>query len=123
VASLVIAGVIGYHVRQSQLQAPAASAQPSGTSTSTPQDSPLGELSSFRTITQDTLDLLNAGDQSGATTRIGDLEYEWDNAEARNEAERSSDVDRNRWLDTVLRELRAVSPNIANEKTVLCRNL
>ena len=126
VASLVIVGVIGYHVRQSALQVPAADATnivgaASSTSTSTPQQvSPLGDLSSFRTITQDTLDLLSAGNQSGATTRIGDLEYEWDNAQARLKSR-----DATAWtvidgkIDTVLRELRAVNPNANNEKTAL----
>ncbi len=119
-ALLLVAGIVGYHVRHSQLQAP-ASAQSSGTSTSTSQQvSPLGDLSSFRTITQDTLDLLNTGNQSGATTRIGDLEYEWDNAQAQLKPK-----DPAAWtlidgkIDTVLRELRAVNPNVANEKSAL----
>lgn len=126
VASLVIVGVIGYHVRQSALQVPTVDATntvgaANTTGTSTPQQaSHLGDLSSFRTITQDTLDLLNAGNQSGATTRIGDLEYEWDNAQARLKPR-----DVTAWtaidgkIDTVLRELRAVNPNTANEKTAL----
>lgn len=120
VASLAVAGIIGYHIRHAALQAPAVNTQ-SGTSTSTAQQtSPLGDLSSFRTITQGTLDLLNAGNQSGATTRIGDLEYEWDNAQAQLKPRDSAT-----WtlidgkIDTVLRELRAVNPNVANEKTAL----
>lgn len=121
VASLVIAGLIGYHIRQSQLQAPAASVQPSGMSTSTSQQiSPLGDLSVFQTITQDTLNKLNTGDQSGATTRIGDLEYEWDNAEARlkpKDSTKWTEIDSK--IDTVLRELRAVNPSVNNEKSAL----
>ena len=43
---------------------------------------PTGELSTSRTFTQYSLDLLNAGNQSDGTTRIKDLEYEWDTAPA-----------------------------------------
>jgi hypothetical protein len=69
---------------------------------------------------QDTLAKLAAGDQSGATTRIGDLEYEWDNAQSRLKSK-----DHTAWtkidgkIDTVLRELRAVNPNSASEKAAL----
>ncbi len=121
VVTLTIAGVIGYHIRQAQLQAPATSTQPSSTGTSTTQQtSPLGDLSTFKTITQDTLDKLNAGDQSGATTRIGDLEYEWDNSEARLKPK-----DPAQWtvidekINTVLQELRSVHPNVITEKDAL----
>ena len=71
-------------------------------------------------ITQDTLDMLNRGEQSKATTRIGDLEYEWDNAQARLKSK-----DKAAWtmidgkIDTVLRELRSTSPNPATEKSAL----
>ncbi len=121
VTVLVIAGLVGYHIRHAALQSPTGNTQPSVTSTSTTaQLSPLGDLSSFKTITQDTLDLLSAGNQSGATTRIGDLEYEWDNAEARLKPK-----DPATWttidskIDTVLRELRVVNPNATSEKTAL----
>ncbi len=121
VATLAIAGVIGYHIRQAQLQAPATNTQPSNTGTSTTQQtSPLGDLSAFKTIVQDTLDKLNAGDQSGATTRIGDLEYEWDNGEARLKPK-----DPAQWtvvdekINTVLQELRSVHPNATTEKDAL----
>ena len=69
---------------------------------------------------QDTLDTLNAGDQSGATTRIGDLEYEWD--KARGKLQAKSDTE---WtkidgkIDTVLRELRSTSPTPTTEKAAL----
>jgi uncharacterized small protein (DUF1192 family) len=82
--------------------------------------SSLGDLSTFRTIAQDTLNLLSANKQSEATTRIGDLEYEWDNAEAKLKPK-----DRAKWteidgkIDTVLRQLRAVSPNMVIEKSAL----
>jgi hypothetical protein len=85
--------------------------------------SPLGDVSSFRTITQDTLDRLDRldrGDQAGATSRVDDLETAWDDAEARlkprNPAEWNA-VDGK--IDTVLRELRATSPDPASEKAAL----
>src|SRR5262249_4764632 len=98
--------------------APAAGAGVSGQPA--PRLSPLGDLSIFRKITQDTLDRLNAGDQSGATARIGDLEPEWDNAEARLKPK-----DKATWtkidskIDTALRELRATSPKPDSEKAAL----
>ena len=124
VALLVIVGVIGYHVRHSALQATDNSSNIStganGSATSTTATSPLGDLSTFRTITQDTLDKLNTGDQSGATTRIGDLEYEWDNSQARlkpKDPATWTNIDGK--IDTVLRELRAVHPNVDSEKSAL----
>ncbi len=117
VALLATAGLVGYNMRQSALKNADTTSRSGGANT---QTSPLGDMSSFKTITQDTLDLLNAGNQSGATTRIGDLEYEWDSAEARLKPKNPT-----AWtlidgkIDKVLRELRAVSPNIANEKVAL----
>ena len=92
---------------------------------STPIGSPqlptgIDDLSVFRAITYDTFDKLTAGDQSGATTRIGDLEYEWDKAQSRLKAKSPtawSNTDGK--IDTVLRELRAVSPNPTTEKAAL----
>jgi hypothetical protein len=96
------------------------SPSPSGGGGSTPPTSPLGDLSTFRTITQDTLDKLNGGDQKGATTRIKDLETAWDKAEAtlkpKSPAEWTKIDDK---IDEALRQLRAVKPDPANEKTAL----
>lgn len=127
IAVLVIAGLVGYHVRQSQLHQPAVDDvnAPSSSAATTQEpdqmhEQPLGDLSTFRTITQDTLALLNAGNQSGATKRIGDLEYEWDNAEARLKPMNSA-----KWhemddaIDTVLRQLRAVHQDAAGCKSSL----
>jgi uncharacterized membrane-anchored protein len=133
-ALVLVAGGVGYSVRTSALRAgtpePAAAvesmpggdqptpAAPGAQPAAAP--SPLGDLSAFRTITQDTLRLLTAGDQSGATTRVDDLETEWDNAEARLKPK-----DKAAWtaidskIDTVLRELRATSPKPASEKAAL----
>jgi uncharacterized membrane-anchored protein len=122
-ALFLVAGVTGYNVLHARLQAEIAAPADTGNATSTitgARTSPLGDLSAFRTITQDTLDKLNAGDQSGATTRIGDLEYAWDQAQpvlkARDDAEWTN-IDGK--IDTVLRELRAVHPNVTSEKAAL----
>lgn len=123
VALLLTAAGVGYPVRKSALQhdtagsVAAAHHVPGGDQ---PPSSRLGDLSAFRTITQDTLDRLNAGDQSGATSRIDDLETDWDDAEARLKPR-----DKATWttiddkIDTVLRELRATSPEPEREKAAL----
>ena len=115
VVILTIVGGAGYHMRQLSLQSADASTQSMAGSTS-----PLGDLSPFRTITQDTLDKLDAGDQKGATTRIRDLETAWDKAEAtlkpKSPAEWTKIDDK---IDEALRQLRSVNPNPATEKTAL----
>jgi hypothetical protein len=76
--------------------------------------SPLGNLSAFKTISQDTLDLVMAGKPAEAKERIGDLEYEWDNAEAKLKR-----IDGAEWtkvddaIDAALRQVRAVNPDKA----------
>ncbi|MCU1680559.1 MAG: hypothetical protein JWQ81_1298 [Amycolatopsis sp.] len=126
VALVLIAAGTGYSLRKSSLQdataapapAPAAQSVPGGSPV--PPPSPLGDVSTFRKISKDTLGLLNAGDQPGATANIDNLETEWDNAEARlklkNKAEWTT-VDGK--IDTVLRRLRATSPDPASEKSAL----
>ncbi|WP_129789804.1 hypothetical protein [Promicromonospora panici] len=42
------------------------------------QHFPAQDLAGYRTITQDTLDLVNSGDQPGAAARVADLETAWD---------------------------------------------
>lgn len=70
---------------------------------------PLGDLSGFQKTAEDTLTLVRAGDLSEARTRVGDLEYDWDNAESHLKPMNSAiwtDVDKS--IDKVLRKLRAV---------------
>jgi uncharacterized membrane-anchored protein len=133
VALVIIAGGTGYVLRTSSLQqdtsaqpdtsnsAPALQQPiPGGSQTAQPSLSALGDLSTFRTITQDTLNLLDAGNQSGATAHVDDLEIGWDNAQARLQPK-----DKAAWteidgkIDKVLRELRSTSPNANSEKAAL----
>ena len=122
-ALFLIAGCTGYQIRHAALQAEVANTKntPSNTVSSTQMiASPLGDLSLFRTITQDTLNKLSSGDQTGATTRIGDLEYEWDNAQSRLKPKDNAEWTKiDGKIDTVLRELRAIHPNIDSEKLAL----
>jgi hypothetical protein len=122
-ALFLIVGGTGYQARHTALQADISAPTNtvgSATSTQVTATSPLGDLTVFRTITQDTLNKLNSGDQSGATTRIGDLEYEWDKARSRlNPKDGAAWTKIDGKIDTVLRELRAVSPNAASEKAAL----
>lgn len=82
--------------------------------------SPLGDVSGFRKITQDTLDLVNAGNLSGAQTRITDLESEWDTSQSRLKPMNTA-----KWtevdgaLDKVLRQLRAVHQDALGCKSSL----
>lgn len=109
----IIASVGGYFFRQHQLQAQETTAQESlVTSTPNAKPAPLGDLSSFKSITQSILDSVNASDWSGANSHINDLEYAWDQSQARlrpMDVTAWSHVDR--ALDTVFREVRAVHPN------------
>lgn len=112
-SALVVGGSVLYNVRTHSLSNEAGSAA------SAPATK-LGDLGAFRLISQDTLDKLNADDQSGATKRISDLEAAWDKSQARLQP-----LDGKSWtqidgkVDTVLRKLRATSPDVAAEKLAL----
>jgi hypothetical protein len=116
VVVLVLAvATAGYFLRESALRRDIA-AQASGTARS----SPLGDLSEFRAITQDTLAKPDAHDQSGATTSVDDLETAWDKAQARLEPrDTTARTEIDDKIDTVLRALRATSPDPATEKPAL----
>ena len=81
---------------------------------------PAADLAGFSTIAQDTLDLVNGGDQAGATTRIADLETAWDDAQPTLEP-----IDGTAWtfldseIDDSLTAVRASSPDVAAEGTAL----
>ena len=81
---------------------------------------PAATVTAIRTITQDTLDLVTAGDQSGATARAGDLETAWDDAQPTLEP-----LDETAWtfldsqIDDVLSEVRASNPDQATQQQAL----
>ncbi|PSB26392.1 hypothetical protein [Stenomitos frigidus] len=112
VSALVITAGSGYYWRHTELQHEAIA--------STSSTSPLGELSSFRTIAADTLSSVQKGNLSAATARVGDLEVAWDKAQSRlkpmNPSQWSS-VDKS--IDHVLRQLRAQPPDPTACKTSL----
>lgn len=123
---LVVASVGGYYWRQHALQTHpqnAVSNTAGSTGSTNNANSPtsvLGDLSSFKKIAQDTLDLVNKGDLAGAKNRVADLEYEWDNSQARLKpmnAARWTEIDS--AIDKVLREVRSVNPNAQSSKSAL----
>lgn len=81
---------------------------------------PAADIAGFRSITKDTLAKVNAGDQSGARTRITDLETSWDHAQ-----DRLQGIDLDAWstldhqIDAVLTSIRSPSPNVDTEKQSL----
>lgn len=81
---------------------------------------PPAEVAKFRTITQDTLAKVQAGDQTGATARIKDLETAWDNDQAALQP-----LDEAGWhildgrIDGALKAVRASTPEPAKEAQTL----
>src|SRR5436190_16156922 len=80
--------------------------------TSAMADSKLGDLSSFESIVNDTLVLVDKGDLDGAQKRITDFETAWDQAEEKLYAK-----DKTEWsviddaADAAIESLRAGSPS------------
>ncbi|ORA38748.1 hypothetical protein [Mycobacterium aquaticum] len=81
---------------------------------------PPAAVTKYRGIVQDTLVKVNAGDQTGAVTRIKDLETAWDDDQATLQP-----MDNAGWavldgqIDQVLSALRAPSPDQATETRTL----
>lgn len=124
VATILIFVVVGggaYFWRHNALQAEInSSASVNAVSGSNAKVSPLGDLSTFIKIAQDTRDLVIANDLAGAKTRVADLEYEWDNAQSRLKpmnGAKWTEIDN--ALDKVFRELRAVNPTVDGSKSAL----
>ena len=81
---------------------------------------PAPSVTVYKTITQDTLAMVDSGDQSGAQARITDLETAWDDAQAHLKPRDPAAWTRiDSKIDTVLRELRSTSPNPPSEKDAL----
>lgn len=81
---------------------------------------PTADVARFRTIVDDTVTRVRAGDQTGATTRIKDLETAWDDAQPTLQP-----LDGTGWsvldgqIDDVLTALRADQPDPAAETQTL----
>lgn len=72
----------------------------------------LGDLSSYKKIAEDTLQIAEKGDFAVAKTRIKDLETEWDNAEEKMKPlnpEKWTSVDKS--IDRALAQLRSGQPD------------
>lgn len=85
-----------------------------------PSRFPPAEITKFRTISQDTLSRVQAGDQAAATTGIKDLETAWDDDEAT-----LRPMDETAWqvldaqIDSVLHAVRASQPDPSTETQTL----
>ncbi|WP_346343420.1 hypothetical protein [Rhodococcus sp. MS16] len=81
---------------------------------------PAADVTDFRTITQDTLTKVHAGDHTGAVARIKDLETAWDDDEAS-----LRPLDETAWvvldgrIDSALKAVRANTPDSATETQTL----
>jgi uncharacterized membrane-anchored protein len=81
---------------------------------------PPTEITTFRTITADTLAKVTAGDQAAAVTRIKDLETAWDDDQSTLEP-----MDSQAWsvldgqIDAVLKAIRSSNPDPKTEKDAL----
>lgn len=120
VALFVIVGTTAYTWRHNALQKEMKQPAANASSGQNAQSLPLGNLSVFTKIAEDTRSLVVANNLPGANTRIADLEYEWDNAQSRLKPMNGA-----KWtvvdnaIDKVLRQIRAVNPNQQDCKSAL----
>ncbi len=120
VALFIVVGISAYFWRHNTLQKEIKQASSNITPKQNTQVSPLGDLSVFTKITEDTRELVIANNLAAAKTRIADIEYEWDNAQSklkRMNSAKWTEVDN--AIDKVLRQLRAVNPNQQDCKSSL----
>ena len=112
VALFIGVGVSAYFWRHNNLQKETSHNIVSNDPAQKATPAPLGDLSVFIKITEDTKALVVANDLAGAKTRVADLEHEWDVAQSRLKSmngEKWTQVDD--AIDKVLRKLRAVTPD------------
>ena len=107
----------GYHWRRAELQIStiAEASQTKNIAGDSISDlHPLGDLSPFRRIAMNTLDLVDSGKLSDAKTKVRDLESSWDSAAAM-----LKPMNKKKWtevdasIDAVLRKLRAFHQDAA----------
>ncbi|TIC79483.1 hypothetical protein E8D37_16925 [Nocardioides sp. GY 10127] len=97
-----------------------AALDPSAAAPAAAKDFPAASMADYRTITTDTLALVDQGDQAGAQTRITDLETAWDDDESTLQP-----MDCAAWttldgqIDDALTAVRASSPQQADEDQAL----
>jgi uncharacterized membrane-anchored protein len=81
---------------------------------------PADQVANFRTITLDTLALVQQGDQAGAKTRVTDLETAWDDAQdALNSADCQAWTFVDKQIDPVLSSVRAGTPDPTTEEQAM----
>jgi uncharacterized membrane-anchored protein len=103
--------------------APSCSGSPIGQAEATQRVAskfPADSVKNYRTIAQDTLQLVDSGDQSGAASRVADLETAWDDDQASlqpTDCQAWSFVDQQ--IDPVLSAVRASKPNTSSEDQAL----
>lgn len=123
--SVVAAGVLVWANAQPHGTAAASKEAPAANVTLTPGQSatanfPPANISTYRTIVQDTLTLVQAGNSAEAATRITDLETAWDQDQPTLEP-----LDGTGWavldgqIDKALRAVRASSPDPSAQTTAL----
>lgn len=125
VIALVTVGILTFAAAQPHDTAAASEEGPAVTATLAPgqsatTDFPASDVTTFRTIAQDTLDLVTSGDQAGAIARVKDLETAWDDAQPTLQP-----LDDTGWtvidgqIDAVLTAVRATNADTATETDAL----
>jgi uncharacterized membrane-anchored protein len=127
VATLALLTWTNAQPHQSALEAegpaPACSGSPVDQAAATQQanaEFPAASMDHYRTIAQDTLQLVRAGDQAGAAARVTDLETAWDDDQTAlqpTDCQAWAFIDQQ--IDPVLSAVRSSSPDPAQEKQAL----
>jgi uncharacterized membrane-anchored protein len=108
---------------EAEAPAPSCSGSPTNQDQATHQVAakfPAASVDNYRTITKDTLQLVDSGDQAGAAKRATDLETTWDN-----DQDTLQPKDCQTWtyvdqqIDPVLSAVRASNPNKSDEEQAL----